>query len=133
MKYDRLAFLKLTGIAGIFSAAEILLPACSSVGRENTKPNILIITVDNLGYGDLLAYNRNSPIKTPNFDKLATQSARLTCFYTASPTSSASRAALLTGRIPQRNKLDYQLPGIEGNYGIGLPQSEIIIPQIIKK
>jgi len=38
----------------------------------------------------------------------------------------------LTGRIPQRYRLDYQLGGIAGNYGIGLPHSEIIIPQLIK-
>ncbi len=132
MRNNRHEFLKVTGLAGIYIAGEFLLPACTTVPAENNKPNILIITVDNLGYGDLLSYNRKSPIKTPNIDRLATQGARLTSFYTASPTSSASRATLLTGRIPQRNKLDYQLPGIEGNYGIGLPQSEIIIPRIIK-
>lgn len=38
----------------------------------------------------------------------------------------------MTGRIPQRNKLDYQLVGLEGNYGIGLPQSEIIIPKVLR-
>ena len=53
-------------------------------------------------------------------------------FYTACPTCTASRAALLTGRIPQRNKLDYQLPGIAGNYGIGLRQSEILISGVLK-
>jgi arylsulfatase A len=113
-----------------------ILSGCIFRGSDkarNQAPNILIITVDNLGYGDLHIYNKNSPLKTPNIDRLATQGARLTSFYTAAPTCSASRAALLTGRIPQRNKLDYQLPGIEGNYGIGLPQSEILIPEIIKK
>jgi len=113
-----------------------IMPGCNFSGSEKSKnllPNILIITVDNLGYGDLHIYNSDSPAKTPNIDRLASQGARLTSFYTASPTCTASRAALLTGRIPQRNKLDYQLPGIEGNYGIGLPHSEILIPQIIKK
>jgi len=56
----------------------------------------------------------------------------LTDFYTGSPTCTASRASLLTGRIPQRNKLDYQLGGLAGNYGIGLSQSEIIIPRVLK-
>ncbi len=113
-----------------------LLSGCNFRGSDKAPkpaPNILIITVDNLGYGDLHIYNKNSPLITPNIDRLASQGARLTSFYTAAPTCSASRAALLTGRIPQRNGLDYQLPGIEGNYGIGLPQSEILIPQIIKK
>lgn len=113
----------------------LLLLSNHSISQENKAnhyPNILIITVDNVGYGDFRAFNKDSPIITPHIDRLATQGARLTDFYTASPTCSASRAALLTGRIPQRNKLDYQLPGIAGNYGIGLPHSEIILPQVVK-
>ena len=57
---------------------------------NNLKPNILIITADNLGYGDLRIYNRNSTVKTPNLDRLARQGARLTSFYTASPTCTVS-------------------------------------------
>ena len=130
---NRKELLRLSGITGLCLAGEMLLPSCRQNTANETKPNILIITVDNLGYGDLKEYNSQSPVKTPNIDRLSGQSARLTSFYTASPTSSASRAALLTGRIPQRNRLDYQLPGIEGNYGVGLPHTEIIIPQIVKK
>ena len=130
---NRAEFLKLTGITGLCLAGEMLLPSCSQNKAKDTNPNLLIITVDNLGYGDLLAYSSKSPIKTPNIDRFATQSARLTSFYTASPTSTASRATLLTGRIPQRNGLDYQLPGLKGNYGIGLRHSEVLIPQIVKK
>ncbi|MEN8230654.1 MAG: sulfatase-like hydrolase/transferase, partial [Bacteroidota bacterium] len=100
---------------------------------SDLPPNILIITIDNLGYGDLSVYNTESHIKTPNIDLLASQGARLTSFYTASPTCTVSRAALLTGRIPQRNGLEHQLAGVEGNYGIGLRHSEILIPQLIKR
>lgn len=100
--------------------------------RSDTRPNILIMTADNLGYGDLPCYNPRSPIKAPNLDRLAAQGARLTSFYTAAPTCTVSRACLLTGRIPQRHGLDDQLPGIEGNYGIGLSHEEILIPQILK-
>jgi arylsulfatase A len=132
-KNNRRDFLKLMGLAGICMAGEDIFPAESSYKPEKNRPNILIITVDNLGYGDLMSYNKNSPIKTPNLDRLARQGARLINFYTASPTSSASRAALLTGRLPQRNMLDYQLAGIDGNWGTGLRHSEIIIPQIVKK
>lgn len=48
-------------------------------------PNILFITVDNLGYGELISFNNSSPILTPNLNKLANQVARLTSFYSASP------------------------------------------------
>ena len=51
------------------------------------RPNILIITADNLGYGDLPCYNADSQIQTPHLDRLASQGARLTGFYTASPTA----------------------------------------------
>ena len=100
----------------------------------NTRPpNILIITADNLGYGDLQSYNPDSAIRTPNLDRLATQGARLTGFYTASPTCTVSRACLLTGRIPQRHGLTAQLGGVAGNYGVGLSHNEILIPQILKQ
>ena len=109
---------------------------CEAFAQSTDKaqtPNILIITVDNVGYGDLHVYNKESQIITPHIDKLASEGALLTNFYSASPTCTASRASLLTGRIPQRNMLDYQLSGIAGNYGIGLRRSEILIPQILKK
>ena len=95
-------------------------------------PNILLITCDNLGYGDLPIYNSASEIKAPNLTRLASQGAKLTSFYTASPTCTVSRACLLTGRIPQRHGLDFQLPGVEGNYGVGLDHRERIIPQFLK-
>lgn len=101
--------------------------------NKDQPPNILIITVDNVGYGDLRVYNKESQIITPNIDRLAKEGVMLTDFYTACPTCTASRAALLTGRIPQRNGLDYQLSGIAGNYGTGLRRSEILIPGVLKK
>ena len=97
------------------------------------SPNILIITADNLGYGDLPSYNPTTTIKTPHLDQLVTQGARLTSFYTASPTCTVSRACLLTGRIAQRHGLVNQLPGLAGNYGVGLDHKEILIPQVLKK
>ncbi len=102
----------------------------SSVSGKS--PNILIITADNLGYGDISSYNPRTIIKTPRLDQLASESVRLTSFYTASPTCTVSRACLLTGRIPQRHGLDYQLPGLEGNYGVGLDQDEVLISQVLK-
>ena len=85
-----------------------------------------------MGYADLKAYNKDTLIKTPNLDHFATQGVRLTSFYTASPTCTVSRACLMSGRIPQRHQLTKQLGGIKGNYGIGLRQSEILIPQVVK-
>lgn len=105
----------------------------SAYAEAEPPPNILIITADNLGYGDLRCFNSRSPIETPRLDKLATESAKLTSFYTAAPTCTVSRACLLTGRVAQRHGLDYQLPGIEGNYGVGLNHNEILIPELLKR
>lgn len=104
-----------------------------SDSAANRPLNILVITADNLGYGDLQCYNSKSKTRTPNLDRLATQGARLTGFYTASPTCTVSRACLLTGRIPQRHGLTDQLGGVAGNYGVGLSHDEILIPQILRK
>lgn len=103
------------------------------VAADDSRPNILIITADNLGYGDLQMYNRRSLIRTPHLDRLASEGARLTSFYTASPTCTVSRACLLTGRIPQRHGLLKQLSGVAGNYGPGLNQREVLIPQLLKQ
>lgn len=95
-------------------------------------PNILLITADNLGYGDLPCFNPKSPIHAPRLDQLAADGAKLTGFYTASPTCTVSRACLLTGRVPQRHGLINQLPGLKGNYGVGLNPKETLIPQVLK-
>jgi arylsulfatase A-like enzyme len=111
-----------------------LIPSGTCRAGDSESPtNILIITADNLGYGDLACYRSESTILTPHLDRLADEGARLTQFYTASPTCTVSRASLLTGRIPQRHGLTRQLPGVEGNYGIGLDHDEILIPELLKK
>ncbi|QDT96660.1 sulfatase-like hydrolase/transferase [Gimesia aquarii] len=99
--------------------------------QTRQRPNILLMTADNLGYGDLGCYG-NQIMKTPQLDRLAQQGARLTDFYTASPTCTVSRATLLTGRYPQRIGLNHQLSKDE-NYGDGLRKSELLIPQYLKQ
>ncbi|WP_417397921.1 sulfatase-like hydrolase/transferase [Gimesia chilikensis] len=98
--------------------------------EKQQQPNILLITADNLGYGDLGCYG-NKVMQTPRLDQLAREGARLTDFYTASPTCTVSRATLLTGRYPQRIGLNHQLSADE-NYADGLRQSERLIPQYLK-
>lgn len=113
----------------LFLVLGFVIPAAA----DEPPPNILLITADNLGYGDLRCYRPESKIPTPNLNRLAAEGARLTSFYTASPTCTVSRASLLTGRIPQRHGLTKQLPGIEGNWGIGLRHDEVLLPQLLKR
>ncbi len=64
-------------------------------------PNILLINVDDLGYGDLGCYGSKS-VATPNLDRLAREGVRFTDFYSCNALCSPSRCGLLTGRYPQR-------------------------------
>ena len=95
------------------------------------SPNILLLFLDNVGYGDLACYG-NKAVQTPNVDRLSHEGVRCTNFYTAAPSCSPSRGALLTGRHPERNGLNYQLSPEENMGGEGLPRSEQIIPQYLK-
>lgn len=65
------------------------------------RPNIIYILVDDLGYGDFASLN-GGLTETPRLDALMAESLCLSQHYTASPVCNPSRAALLTGRYPQR-------------------------------
>lgn len=66
-----------------------------------TRPNIILINCDDLGYGDLGCYD-SAKNNTPHIDALARGGMKLTDYYTVSAVCSASRAGLLTGCYPQR-------------------------------
>src|SRR5258706_5915323 len=105
-------------------AVALLLAA---VPPQAERPNIVIILVDDLGYGDLGCYGHPT-IRTPNLDRMAAEGLRFTDFYVAAPVCTPSRAALLTGRYAVRSGMASEkrrvlLP----NSGGGLPPGEITI------
>ena len=63
------------------------------------KPNIILIFVDDMGYGDMGCYGSKT-IKTPNLDRLAAEGQRWTSFYASGSTCVPSRAGLMSGRHP---------------------------------
>lgn len=65
------------------------------------QPNIVLIVADDMGYGDFGVFN-DSLVRTPTLDQLVEESLCLTQHYSGSPVCSPARAALLTGRYPQR-------------------------------
>jgi arylsulfatase A len=94
----------------VFCLMSIALSLTAQFAQAQTKaPNIILIVADDLGYGDLGVYG-NKIIKSPNLDRLAAQGMRMTNFYSASPVCSPSRAALMTGRIPQREGIHDWIP-----------------------
>ena len=78
--------------------------------KETHRPNIVVIYLDDLGYGDLSSYGATE-LKTPNIDKLANEGIKFTNGYASSATCTPSRYALLTGMYPWRNKKVKILPG----------------------
>ena len=78
-----------------------LVAACSSVMAAE-RPNIVVILVDDMGYGDPGCFNSKSKIPTPNIDSLARDGMRFTDAHAPGPLCHMSRYGLLTGRYPFR-------------------------------
>lgn len=77
---------------------------------KSNNPNIVVIYLDDLGYGDLGAYGATG-LETPNMDNLASGGVKFTNGYASSATCTPSRYALLTGEYPWRNEDANILPG----------------------
>ena len=97
-------------------------------GFAAPQPNILLIYVDDLGYGDLGSYG-HPVIKTPNVDSLAAEGLKFTNYYAPSALCSPSRAGLLTGRYPYRTGIKSWIPEDSGVY---LRDDEITLAEVLK-
>jgi len=86
-----------TFLAG--TAASALACGLGQGANAQTKPNILFIMADDLGYGDLSAYGAPD-LQTPNIDALIARGMRFNAAYANCPVCSPTRAAFLTGRYP---------------------------------
>jgi len=105
--------------------------ASAASSAAGSRPNIIIIFCDDLGWGDLGCYGHPT-IRTPNLDRLAAQGLRFTSFYSTAEVCTPSRAALLTGRYPIRSGMcDDQRRVLFPNSTGGLPASEITIAQAL--
>jgi arylsulfatase A-like enzyme len=91
-------------------------------------PNILLIYVDDLGYGDLGSFG-HPVIQSPNIDSLGQEGMTLKNYYAPSALCSPSRAALLTGRYPYRTGIKSWIP--EGT-DIYLKENEITLAESLK-
>src|SRR6056297_3337862 len=86
------------------------MAGCGQPAPEAEHPNIVVIYMDDLGYGDMGAYGATS-LPTPHFDNLAEGGVRFTDAHASSATCTPSRYALLTGEYPWRNENAKILPG----------------------
>jgi arylsulfatase A len=87
----------------------------AAAASASTKPNLVFILADDLGYGDVGAYKKKpSKIPTPNIDRLAREGVRFTDAHSPSSVCSPTRYALLTGRYAWRTRLRAGVVGIYG-------------------
>lgn len=102
--------------------------ACATPAAQATRPNVVLIIMDDLGYGDLGSYGAPD-VRTPNIDRLAREGVRLTDFYANHADCSPTRTALITGRYQQRYGIESPLRYDDAR---SLPPSSTSLPRLLK-
>ncbi len=106
--------------------------ACNSRAIAEDKPNVVLILVDDLGYGDLQSYGATD-MRTPHIDKLMSRGMRFDQFYANCTVCSPTRASLMTGRYPDK----VGVPGVirqwqPDSWGY-LDPNAVTLPQLLKQ
>ncbi len=134
---NRRTFIKHIGLgaaaAKTFGILDAVTLAAENTPQTKTKPNIIVIMADDLGWGDLSCYPQDprfpdARLRTPNIDSLATEGVRCTQGYATCCVCAPTRAGLLTGRYQQRF----------GYYAFeeclaGLPADEMTLAECLKQ
>lgn len=113
------------------SVLVVVMGMVLSCAAADQRPNVLVIMVDDLGYGDLSCYVARD-LQTPNVDRLISEGMRLDNFYANCPVCSPTRAALMTGRYQEL----VGVPGVirthpENNWGWMDPKA-VTLPQVFR-
>ncbi|MBI5686872.1 MAG: sulfatase [Verrucomicrobia bacterium] len=121
-------------LESLAASVTLMLAAVFAVAEPLSKPNVIVILADDLGYGDLGCYG-HPKFKTPHLDRMAAEGARLTSFNTPAPFCAPTRAALLTGRYPFRCGMTSNPTPDAGPVAdaVALPKSEVLLPQLFKQ
>ena len=133
-------------------------PETATTPVAERPPNIILIVADDLGINDISAFG-GGLVPTPHIDRLMKEGASVDSFYTANATCSPSRAAMMTGRYPTRFGFEFtavppifaenishtdgrapvqpifhadRVEGIMPYEKMGVPPSEIMIPEVLK-
>jgi arylsulfatase A-like enzyme len=97
-----------------------------------SKPNIVFIMADDMGYADVSCYGRPD-IQTPNIDSIAARGTRFLQGYANSAVCSATRTGLITGRYQYRLRIGLEEPLPVNRPDIGLPPEHPTLPSLLKK
>src|SRR5271166_1664090 len=104
-------------------------PAFAASAAELSKPNILVIFGDDIGWFNVSSYSGDlMGVPTPNIDRIGKEGLRLSAFY-AQPSCTAGRAAFITGQLPVRTGLT--TVGTPGSPA-GLQKEDITLAEILK-
>jgi arylsulfatase A len=96
-----------------------------------SKPNVVYILADDLGWGDMDVYNSHSAVPTPHCNEFAKQGMRFTDMHAASAVCTPSRYAILTGRYPWRSRLK---KGVLGGESPNLIEpGRMTVPSMLKE
>jgi len=95
-------------IAGLLASPAVVLNASES--PQSTKPNIILILIDDMGWPDPACFGHNFH-ETPHIDQLASDGVRFTDFYAACPVCSPTRASIQAGQYQARLHLTDFIPG----------------------
>lgn len=99
----------------------VMLCLCSQIPAAAARPNIVMVFIDDMGWGDFSCFG-NRAARTGNIDRLAAEGIRFEQFYVNSPICSPSRTALSTGQYPQRWKITSYLAHRRLNEQRGMAQ-----------
>src|SRR5262245_19619622 len=109
---------------GTFIGACVVLITFATTFSAQTRPNIIFIQADDLGYGDLSCYGQRK-FKTPNIDRLAAEGVRFAQYYAGSTVCAPSRSALMTGQHTGHTR-------IRGNARYPLIPEDVTVAEVLK-
>lgn len=121
----------------IYTLVSLFFAIGNIYAQRSTKPNIIYIYADDLGYGEIEPYGQQK-IKTPNLLKLAEKGMTFTQHYASTPVCAPSRAMLMTGKHGGHAYIrgNYELGGFPDSLEGGqmpLPEGTLTIPKMLKQ
>jgi arylsulfatase A-like enzyme len=105
----------------VFSLSLVLFVLSGKAESAETRPNLIWIMADDLGWGDLGSYGQQV-IKTPRLDRMAAEGMRFTHFYAGATVCAPSRSVLMTGQHHGRTR-------VRGNAGASNPEAQALKPE----
>lgn len=117
-------------VSRLTSFVAVALSACTIVAADPSRPNIIVILADDIGYGDLGCYGATK-IRTPNLDRLATQGMRFTDAHSPASVCTPTRYAILTGQYAFRHQPGSSI--LSGIAPLAIPKDRLTLPQVIQK